>query len=370
MQKVASRRDQKRFIEYPYRKYRGLDVWVPPLVMGEREKFDPKRNPFFEHARISQYLAIRAGEVVGRIAAIDDDNHNRTHNDNLLFFGFFEAEDEACAHQLLATVEKEAVSLGRQAVRGPTNPSMNDGAGFQIDGFDTPPYVMMPQNPPEYPAFVESAGYQKVKDLFAWHFDVAKGPTDRLLRLAKRVKERYKPLIRPADMRNFRREIDILKTFYNSVWEKNWGFVKYTDKEFEHMAKDLKLIVDPELVLFVEVDGDLAGLCLTIPDINQVLIRFNGRLFPFGIFHLLNRKKTIDRARLAVLGVLPEFRNKGLELVLMDEVSRRAKERGIRAGECSWILEDNTSMNRAIEASEVATLYKTYRLYQKPLALT
>jgi GNAT superfamily N-acetyltransferase len=370
VQQVASRRDQRRFIEYPYIKYRQLDLWVPPLLMSEWERFNLKKNPFFEHARMTQYLALRAGKVVGRIAAIDDDNHNDTHHDNVLFFGFFEAENEECAHRLLAAVEEVAASLGRQAVRGPTNPSMNDGAGFQINGFDTPPYVMMPQNPPEYPGFVETAGYRKVKDLFAWNFDVARGASERLLRLARRVKERYKPEIRPADMRRYRREIDILKNFYNSVWEKNWGFVKYTDAEFEHMAKELKLVIDPELVLFMEVNGDLVGLCLTIPDINQVLRRFNGRLLPFGIFHLLNRRRTIDRARLAVLGVLPEYRNKGFELVLMEEVSRRARERGIREGECSWILEDNAPMNKAIEASEAATLYKTYRLYQKTLAPT
>ena len=167
-------------------------------------------------------------------------------------------------------------------------------------------------------------------------------------------------------MRNFADELGRLKTVYGEAWEKNWGQVRYTDAEFEHLGSELKLIVDPELVLFLEVDDEVAGVALAIPDINQVFQRFNGRLLPFGIFHLLRRKQIINRARLPILGVLPKFRNRGFELVLIDEIARRGLARGILEGELSWILEDNDGINKPIRATG-AQIYKTYRLYQKPL---
>ena len=363
---VSGRRDLKRFIEYPYRKYRDDPLWVPPLLISEWEKFDPRRNPFFHHARMDLYLALREGRVVGRIAAIDDDNHNRTHGDNLLFFGFFEAEDEEAALQLFTAVEGRARQLGRSLLRGPANPTMNDGSGFQIDAFDTLPFVMMPQNPPEYPAYAEAAGFEKAMDLYAWYFDVRNGTSERLRRLADRVRRREQPTIRSADMKKLDREARILKQVYNEAWEQNWGFVKFTDAEFDHLVDELKLILEPDLAIFLEIDGTTAAIAIAIPDVNQVLRRINGRLLPFGIFKLLNRRRIIDRGRLPILGVMPEFRNRGLELVLIDEIARRGAQKGYTGGECSWVLESNTAMNRGIEAAGLER-YKTYRLYQKPV---
>jgi GNAT superfamily N-acetyltransferase len=362
---VVSRRDLKRFIEYPYRKYRDDPTWVPPLLVSEWEKFDPKRNPFFHHARMDLYLAVRDGQVVGRVTAIDDDNHNQTHQDNLLFFGFFEADDEVVARELFTTVEGRARQLGRDLVRGPANPTMNDGSGFQVDAFDTAPYLMMPQNPPEYPRFAEAAGYQKVMDLYAWHFDAVGGPSERLSRLADRVRRREDLTIRRANMKRLDREARILKQVYNEAWEQNWGFVKYTDAEFNHLVDELKLILEPDLALFLEIDGRTVAIAIALPDVNQVLARIrDGRLLPFGILKLLNRRRLINRGRLPILGVMPEFRNRGLELVLIDEIARRGAAKGYREGECSWVLETNTAMNRGIEAAGLQ-LYKTYRLYQK-----
>ncbi len=365
VERVEGRSSLRRFIEFPYQLYRGDPNWVPPLLIGEWEKFNPRKNPFFEHARMDLYLAWRENRVVGRIAAIDDDNHNATHGDNLLFFGFFEACDEEVAGILLRTVEDRARQLGRTLVRGPANPSMNDGSGFQLEAFDTRPYVMMPQNPPEYPRYVEAAGYGKAMDLYAWEFDVGEGTSERLARLAQRVKRRHPDVtIRGADMKNLERDAAILKRIYNEAWEKNWGFVKYTEAEFDALISELKLILEPDLVLFVEVDGEVAGLSVTIPDINQVFSRIGGRLLPFGILCLLQRRRYVNRGRMPILGVLPEFRGRGFELLLIDETARRARELGWVEGECSWVLETNTAMNRGIEVSG-ATLYKRYRLYQK-----
>ncbi|MEX2536747.1 MAG: hypothetical protein WD273_14215 [Trueperaceae bacterium] len=363
---VASRSELRKFIEYPYRKYRNDPLWVPPLLVSEWERFNVKRNPFFHHARMDLYLAMQGERVVGRIAAIDDDNHNEAHDDNLLFFGFFEAEDEDIGLQLFAAVESRARELGRALVRGPANPSMNDGSGFQIDAFDTFPYVMMPQNPPEYPCFAEAAGFEKAMDLYAWLFDVSSGPSERLSRLAERVRRRERLSIRSANMKRLEREARILKQVYNEAWELNWGFVKYTDAEFDHLVDELKLILEPDLALFLEIDGHTAAIAIAIPDVNQVLSRMNGRLLPWGIIKLLNRKRIIRRGRLPILGVMPEFRNRGLELVLIDEIARRGAVKGYTEGECSWVLESNSAMNRGIEAAGLER-YKTYRLYQKPM---
>ncbi len=363
---AVSRHDLKRFIEYPCALYRRDPHWVAPLLINEWAKFNPSKNPFYQHARLALYLAEQGSEVVGRIAGIDDDNHNATHGDNLAFFGFFEAASQEAAHALLATVEGWARELGRSALRGPANPSMNDGSGLQISGYDLDPFIMMPYNPPTYPRYVEAAGYHKVKDLYAWFVDEERGLGERLLRLVERIERRLKPVIRPADLKQLDRELAILKQVYNEAWEQNWGFVKYTDAEFDHLAADLKLIIDPDIALIAEVEGKVAGLAIGLPDLNQVLKRLRGRLLPWGIFTLLRRKRYINQIRLSILGLLPQFRRTGLELVLIREVYRRGTAKGYRRSECSWILEDNEAMNNGIKAAG-GYLAKTYRLYQKPL---
>ncbi len=364
--KVASRRDLNRFVDYPYRKYRGDPVFVPPLRMGELDKLNEAKYPFYHNASRTLYLAQRDGRVVGRIAAIDNRAHNQQFGENVLFFGFFEADDADASTALYRAVEEEARALGREAVRGPTSPTMDDGAGFQIDAFDTRPFIMMPYNPAAYPQWAEAAGYRKVKDLYAWMVDITGGAPERLDRMAERVRRRYDVSVRPADMKHFKHEVELLKHIYTVAWEQNWGQVKATDAEFDFMANDLKLIMEPELALFLEYKGETVGVAITIPDANQVFARFNGRLLPVGIFHLLNRRRIINRGRLAILGVLPEYRNKGFDVLLIAESVRRGQKLGYTGGECSWILEDNDAMNKGIAAAG-ATLYKTYRMYQKEL---
>jgi GNAT superfamily N-acetyltransferase len=362
---VGSRADLRRFIRYPFARYRNEPNWVPPLILAEKEQFD-RKNPFYEHARVELFLARRNGEIVGRIAAIDDDNHNETHDDNLAFFGFFEAKDQDAALALLKKAEGWTQALGRRAVRGPVNPSLNHSAGLLIDAFGSDPFVMMPYNPPEYPLYVESAGYGKVKDLYAWIFERGWDIT-RLGRLVERVRKRHDDLvIRPVDMRRFDEELERFRDLYNRAWERNWGFVRHTNAEFDQLAKEFKLILDPELVALAEVDGELAGITIVLPDANQIFKLMRGRLLPFGIFHFLNRKRIIDQVRLPILGVAPEHRNKGFELAMIHELYERAVAKGYKRCECSWTLEDNRPMNHVIEAGG-ARRYKTYRIYQKDI---
>jgi GNAT superfamily N-acetyltransferase len=362
---VGSRADLKRFIGYPFTKYRGDPHWVPPLLISERAQFDPGKNPFYEHARVDLFLAVRGSEVVGRIAAIDDDNHNQTHEDNLVFFGFFEAKDEDAAKVLLGRVEEWGRVRGRSAVRGPANPSLNHNAGLQIDAFDTAPFVMMPYNPPGYPSYVAQNGYRKVKDLYAWLFERGQD-ISRICRLAKRVRKRDDLVIRPVDMGRWDQELERFRDLYNKAWVRNWGFVRYTNPEFDHLAREFKLILDPELVALAEVDEELVGVTVLLPDANQLFKRMRGRLLPFGILHFLNRKRIIDQGRLPILGVAPEHRNKGIELAMIYELYGRAIAKGYKRYECSWTLEDNGPMNHIIEAGG-ARLYKTYRIYQKDI---
>jgi GNAT superfamily N-acetyltransferase len=366
IQAVGSRADLKRFIKYPFARYRHDPHWVPPLLVSEREQFDPGRNPFYEHARLNLFLAERDGKTVGRIAAIDDDNHNQTHDDNLLFFGFFEAEDEEAGKVLLARVEERAQKLGREVIRGPANPSMNHSAGLLIDAFDSDPFVMMPYNPPEYPRYVEAFGYGKAKDLYAWIFDRG-WEVKKIGRLAERIRKRHSDLvIRPVDMKRWDEELERFRDLYNRSWERNWGFVRYTDAEFDHLAKEFKMILDPELVALAEVGGELAGITVLLPDANQVFKRMRGRLLPFGIFYFLGRNRIIDQLRLPILGVAPEYRDRGFELAMIHELYERVLARGYQRCEASWTLEDNRAMNHVIEAGG-AKHYKTYRVYQKEL---
>jgi GNAT superfamily N-acetyltransferase len=358
--------DLRRFIRYPYSRYRDDPPWVPPLLVVEKEQFDPRKNPFYEHARVNLYLAERDGEVVGRVAAIDDDNHNETNGDNLLFFGFFEAGDAEAAAALLARHEARARELGREVVRGPVNPSMNHSVGLLIDAFDSDPYVMMPYNPPEYPRYMEEAGYVKAKDLYAWTFE-RDWEVRKIGRLAERVRKRNRDLvIRPVDMRRWDEELARVKDLYNRAWERNWGFVRYTEAEFDQLAKEFKMILDPELVALAEVGGELAGITVVIPDANQVFKKMRGRLLPFGVFHLLRRDRIIDRVRLPILGVAPEHRNKGFELAMIHHLHERVMAKGYERCEASWTLEDNRAMNHVIEAGG-ARHYKTYRIYERAL---
>jgi GNAT superfamily N-acetyltransferase len=236
-----------------------------------------------------------------------------------------------------------------------------------VDAFDTDPYVMMPYNPPEYPGYIEQSGYRKVKDLYAWIFEREQMMGIRLERLAARVRKRHGALvIRTVDMKRWDEDLTRVKDLYNRAWERNWGFVRYTDAEFDHLAREFKMILDPELVALAEVDGELAGVTVVLPDANQIFKRMRGRLLPFGIFYFLMRGRIIDRLRLPILGVVPEHRNKGFELAMVYELYERAIAKGYRRCEASWTLENNRPVNHMLEAAG-ARHYKTYRIYQKEL---
>jgi GNAT superfamily N-acetyltransferase len=365
---VEGKRQFRQFIDYHYDRNRADPHFIPELRLGEIEKLTPRKNPFFAHADVQLYLAWRDGRVVGRIAAIDDRLHNEAHGDNLVMFGFFDADDALVSRALLGEVEAWARAKGRAAVRGPLNPSLNETAGLLIDGFDTDPMLMMPRNPRDYAAFIESCGYGKVKDLYAWIYDLSLDVPDVIQRMAERVKREGGITARPFNLKEFANETERLREIYCGAWERNWGFVPPTEAEFKRIATEMKPIFDPNAAVLAEKDGRPIACAVALPDVNQALRGTEGKLFPFGLIKLLRRKKYIDQMRLLLLGVLPEYRATGIFALLIVELGRlvRAKTRYKRV-EFSWVLEDNHAINQTVERIG-AVRYQTYRIYQKAIA--
>lgn len=365
---TTSKQERMAFIKFPWRIYRGHPNWVPPLLMDMKKLLDPKKNPFFHHSEVELFVARRNGDIAGRIAAILNRNHNAFHNEKTAFFGFFETvNDRDVATALLEQVEEWSRRRGMSLLRGPANPSTNDTCGFLVDAFDSPPVIMMPYNPPYYLELVEQAGYQKAKDLYAYYMRHETQLPPQLIEATDRAAHDEGLVIRSLNMRRFDEELERVKRIYNVAWERNWGFVPMTDEEFAYMAHELKPAVDPELVLFAEVNGEPAGFSLALPDYNQILKKLNGRLLPFGIFRLLLERRKIKGIRVITLGVIPKFWKSRM---IAPSFYRRTYEVGVRKGyewgEFSWILEDNVLMNRALTRLG-ARRYKTYRMYEKPL---
>jgi GNAT superfamily N-acetyltransferase len=331
-----------------------------------------RKNPFFEHAEAEYFLAERDGEVVGRIAAISNRLHNETHDDRVGFFGFFETvDDQAVADALLEAAATWCRSKGHDLLRGPASFSVNDECGLLVDGFETPPTLMMPHNPRYYVTLLERAGFVKAKDLLVYEGgreDRYVPVPERLARGTELIRQRMGITIRPLDMKNFEGEVERIKELYNAAWEKNWGFVPMTEHEIDHLAEQFKPVVIPELVPIAEKDGKVIGFGITLPDLNVVFRRNrSGRMFPV-ILKLLWALKTrkIRRARILLLGVLPEYRGKGVDAMLYHWIWTKSGEREIYWGEAGWILEDNPAMNAGLEKMTFK-VYKTYRLYDRPI---
>ena len=330
------------------------------------------KNPFFEHAQAEYFIAERNGDVVGRIAAISNRLHNETHEDRVGFFGFFESiDDQEVANALFEAASGWCRALGHDVLRGPASFSVNDECGLLVQGFESPPALMMPHNPPYYIPLLERAGFVKAKDLWVYQGGSEEGYVpvpERLARATELIRQRQGITLRPLNLKDFEGEVERIKELYNSAWEKNWGFVPMTEHEIDHLAKQFKPIVIPELVPMAEKDGKLIGFGITLPDLN-VIFRTNrsGRLFPM-IFRLLWALKTkrIRRARILLLGVVPAYQGKGVDAMLYHWIWTKSGERGIYWGEAGWILEDNPAMNAGLEKMTFR-VYKIYRLYDRRL---
>jgi GNAT superfamily N-acetyltransferase len=374
IRQVITPKDRTAFIMFPFGLYRNDRNWVPPLISERQEFFDPARHPFYKHADVALFLALRDGKVVGTIAALINHRHNEFHNERTGFFGFFEViEDYAVAERLLATARDWVKERKMDRIRGPMNFSTNEECGLLVDGFDSPPVVFMTYNPRYYEDFLLRFGFTKAMDLWAYLLTAegvnpdGSGFQPKVLRVVEDVRKRLGTVvIRPADMKHFDSEIERFKAVYNSAWERNWGFVPMTDEEVDHFARGAKGFLDPELVFVAEDQGKPIGFSLTLPDINQALMRVHGRLFPFGWIPFLLDRRRIDTARVFAMGVIEGYRSRGIDAIFYFETAKAIVRRGYRRAEMSWILENNVMMNRLIQMMG-GKVYKTYRVYDLPL---
>jgi GNAT superfamily N-acetyltransferase len=375
IERVSNEKERRTFIRVPWKVYANDPNWVPWLYYERLEFFDKRKNAFFEHAEADYFIARRDGEPVGAIAAILNHRFNEFQQQNVAHFGAFEVmNDREAALALLAAAEQWARERGADALLGPFTFSTNDETGTLIDGFGSPPVILMTYNQPYVPGFIEAAGFGKAMDLWAWLADLKKineQMPEKVQRVVGKVRERYDLAIRPVNMKNWDGEVAQIKKIYNSAWERNWGFVPMTDPEIEHLAGSLKTVLDPGLVFMVEHKGETVGFTLTVPDANQPLRRIRpgpSRLSSYlaAARVYLNRYKT-DTVRVIALGVVEKFRGRGVDALMYYETVRVARERGYRWAEASWILETNDMMNRAIQLMG-GEIYKTYRVYEKALS--
>jgi len=364
---VITKGDEKRFIKFQWVPYKGNPCWVPPLLMDRRKLIDRKNNPFYWHAAMELFLAERDGAIVGRIGAIVNDNHNKEHSENIGFFGFFECvNDQGVADALFDAAKNWLKARGVTAMRGPASPSVNDEYGLLIEGFDRLPAVLMAYNPPYYQGLVESYGFTKAQDLFAYYLHSDKVFNEKFKRIADIVSRKEGLRIRQLDMKHFDEEVKLIRELYARGWSRNWGEVPMTEDEFNYTAKDLKAVVDPRLVIVAESKGKPVGFGMTLPDLNRILVHnTRGWLIP-AIVRMLLFKKKIDRVRIIILGVIPEYANTGIGAALFYETGRRCVAYGYPHGEASWVNEGNVMMNRGAELMQ-GTVDKRYRVYQLPL---
>ena len=363
--KVENQKDLMRFIKFQWKIYNGDKYWVPPLIMDRKKLLNKRKNPFYQHSEADFFLAERDGELVGRIGAIKNDLHNKYHNDKVGFFGFFECvNDQEVANALFDTAKKWLKEQGLTEMRGPANPSSNDEYGMLLEGFDDEPRLLMTYNPKYYLDLCENYGLKKAKDLYAYKLEAEKVlSSEKMKRVSELAKKRAGMEIKQLNMKEFNKELDKVKDVYNKAWAPNWGFIPMTEEEIDAMAKDLKPLVEPSLVLFGEIKGKTIGFALVMLDYNKIFKSMNGKLFPFGFLKLFTQKKKVRWVRIITLGIIPEYQKRGLDSTFYYEITSRAGKLGIKLGEASWVLEDNEMMNRGAQVMH-GEIYKKYRMYE------
>jgi GNAT superfamily N-acetyltransferase len=372
IEQVKDKKGVLEFVEFPFTLYRGDPNWVPPLIEERRDFLDPKKNPFFDHARYQLFLARRNGELVGTVGAVVDDNHNTFHNERMGAFGFFECiDDQEVADALLQAAEEWVCGQGMTIMRGPMNFSTNHELGLLIEGADEPPMVMMTYNPRYYARLIEARGYCKAMDLFAYIGDLdetLQNAPPKVFRAAEQAAKKEGIRVRKADIRHFDEEVKRVKQVYDRAWTRNWGFVPITDREGDFLAAGLKPVIDPDLIFIAETStGEPIGVSISLPDLHQALKwSGGGHMFPFGLLKFFWHKRKVNQVRLWGMGVVEEYRGRGIDAIFYIETARAALAKGYKRIEGSWILESNTMMNRIIERLG-ARRYKTYRIYEKGL---
>jgi GNAT superfamily N-acetyltransferase len=344
---------------------------VPPLKLERRAFLSKRLNAFFKKGEAELFLARRGGRVVGRISAHVDHAFNEYHGNAWGMFGFLEVErDQGVLQGLVKAAGASLAARGRDRMVGPMDFTMNDEVGVLIEGHHLEPLIKQPWHPPYYQELCEQAGLEKAIDLYMYELNVSQrdGVLPVLWELAEASEKEHGVTIRRMSRRRLRRDLDVFGEIYNEAWSKNWGFRPYSKEDLDHHAQELQFVFDRNWFMVAEKDGEPIGVAITVPDVNQVLKRMNGRLLPFGWWHFLRRNRTIDRVRVGFLGVKPEYQHTGVAAQLYAEHFGTAARRPQHGGELGWILETNTAMNRAAEAMG-ARIVKRYRVYERMLDL-
>ncbi|HEV3418604.1 MAG TPA: GNAT family N-acetyltransferase [Pirellulales bacterium] len=369
---AISRYDRGHFLRFPWQVYVDDPAWIPPLLIERKDFINPRKHPFYQHGAAVPFVAYRDGQPAGRILVSDDPLFNAHHEDNAGCFGMFDSiDDPEVAHALLEAAAEWLAARGRTRMLGPIDYSMNYGCGLLVEGFDTPPRVMMNHNPPYYRALLESWGLTKAKDLYAWWFD-GENRIDRWRPRVERAVARSGVTVRPLRRNDLPAEILRCRAIYNEAWRDNWGDVPMTLAEFEYLAKFLLHLAVPDLLLMAEVKGRPVAFSMTLPDFNEAARSLDGRLFPFGLpiglVKFWRNLKRVKTARLLALGVLPEYRRQGIaELLILRTFDYGTRQMGYTGAELSWTLEDNVLINRTIEAVG-GRRYKTYRIFERSIS--
>lgn len=362
---VRTRREKKLFLHFPWTLYRDDPNWIPPLRTNQKELVGFKPHPFYNRAEGQAFIALRNGQVQGRVLGLVNHGHNERYHELRGFFGFFESvDDQDVANGLFDAVREWLAERNITKLRGPTNPSLNYECGLLIEGFDSPPSFMMTYNPPYYAQLLENYGFRKVQDLFAYqaHRDMLATVDPKLQFIIEEATRRFDIKLRSLDKSRFLDDVRMFLDIYNKSLPGTWGFVPLSDAEVEHMARGLKHLIVPELTCVAEVEGRPVGAVFCLLDYNPRIKKIDGRLFPTGFIRLLWNRKKIPKARVLSTNVTPEFQRWGLGLVLNAYMVPQALEWGMQEGELSWVLESNHLSRKTIERGGARRI-KTYRIY-------
>ncbi|MCG2726087.1 MAG: hypothetical protein L6420_07505 [Elusimicrobia bacterium] len=354
------------FVNFPYELFKKNPYWVGELKKDVFHLLELK-HPFWQHSERKLFIARKDGRIIGRIAAVLNHSYNEFHDENTGFFGFFDCiNNEETAKKLLDQASLWLKEKGAGIIRGPVNPSTNETCGILIEGFDSPPVIMMPYNPPYYAGLIENAGFSKIKDLLAFKKYSDEPFSDRLKKILKRIERTANIEIKQADIKNLSCELSLFKEIYNQAWAENWGFVPITDNEIIDLANTLKPLLKPEYLYFVQINNKAIGFVLLLPDFNIPLKTANGKLTLLNILPFLWKMLNINRGRLLAMGVKKEYRNRGIELLLIEQAMKSAQKFNWDYAELSWTLEDNEKVNKVIDMAG-GKVYKKYRIYDKTL---
>ena len=375
IQQISSSADIQAFIKYPFDLYRGDPQWRPPLRMERKDHVSESKNPAMADYDVAYYLAYRDGAIVGRIAAFLNHVHLKSHNDQTGHFGFFDCEAvPETGAALLETAQDWLRGKSMKRMVGPSQWSVNDECGLLVDGFDTPPVMMMPFGRPDYQSVLETAGLTKAIDMFAFQADLHAGyPRPKATQMMVKLADRDPDIvIRPMRPGHYMEEVRLVMDIFNDAWSENWGFIPFSDAQITHMAKDIRPLIFKEGFWVGEIAGEPVAYIWMIPDLNSAIHDLDGKLLPFGWAKLLTRLKVtgVKQARIPLMGLRKSYHNnrKGLAVVakLCETVFEAARHKGFTHCELSWILENNASMIRICEQAS-AVPYKTYRMYEKTL---